>query len=86
VAETDRDELDALAGEYVLGTLGADERRAAEARLAADAAFEAAVAAWEKPSSRRAACSTRSSRGSTACRVSEAKMSCGFAAPSSAGS
>jgi anti-sigma-K factor RskA len=48
VAETDRDELDALAGEYVLGTLGADERRAAEARLAADAAFEAAVAAWEK--------------------------------------
>jgi anti-sigma-K factor RskA len=47
VAETDRDELDALAGEYVLGTLGADERRAAEARLAADPAFEAAVAAWE---------------------------------------
>jgi anti-sigma-K factor RskA len=47
VAETDRDELDALAGEYVLGTLGAEERRAAEARLAADPAFEAAVAAWE---------------------------------------
>jgi anti-sigma-K factor RskA len=48
VAETDRDELDAQAGEYVLGTLGADERRAAEARLAADPAFEAAVAAWER--------------------------------------
>jgi anti-sigma-K factor RskA len=48
VAETDRDELDALAGEYVLGTLGADERRAAEARLSADPAFEAAVAAWER--------------------------------------
>ena len=48
MAETDRDELDALAGEYVLGTLGADERRAAEARIAADPAFEAAVAAWER--------------------------------------
>lgn len=48
MAETDRDDLDALAGEYVLGTLGADERRAAEARIAADPAFEAAVAAWER--------------------------------------
>lgn len=46
MAETDRDDLDALAGEYVLGTLGADERRAAEARLAADQAFAAAAAAW----------------------------------------
>jgi anti-sigma-K factor RskA len=47
VAERDRDEIDALAGEYVLGTLDADERRAAEARLASDDAFRVAVAAWE---------------------------------------
>ncbi len=47
MVETDRDEIDALAGEYVLGTLDADERRAAEARLAADHAFGAAVAGWE---------------------------------------
>jgi anti-sigma-K factor RskA len=47
VAETGNDDLDGLAGEYVLGTLGDDERRAAEARLAADPAFRAAVAAWE---------------------------------------
>ncbi|HMN85209.1 MAG TPA: anti-sigma factor [Bauldia sp.] len=44
----DRDEIDALAGEYVLGTLDAGERRAAEARYAADPAFRAAVSAWEK--------------------------------------
>ena len=44
----DADEIDALAGEYVLGTLDADERRAAETRLAADPGFRAAVAAWEK--------------------------------------
>jgi anti-sigma-K factor RskA len=47
VAETEPDDLDALAGEYVLGTLAADERRAAEARLAADPVFRRAVAAWE---------------------------------------
>jgi len=47
VAETGNEDLDGLAGEYVLGTLPADERRAAEARLAADPAFRAAVAAWE---------------------------------------
>jgi anti-sigma-K factor RskA len=46
VTDADRDEPDALAGEYVLGTLSPDERRAAEARLASDAAFRAAVAAW----------------------------------------
>jgi anti-sigma-K factor RskA len=46
VTETDRDDIDALAGEYVLGTLDADERRAAEARLSSDAAFRAAVAGW----------------------------------------
>ena len=44
----DRDELEALAAEYVLGTLDADERRAAEARLTADAEFRSAVAAWEE--------------------------------------
>ena len=49
---TDRDEIDALAAEYVLGTLDADERRAAEARVAADPAFRAAVAAWESACSR----------------------------------
>lgn len=47
MAETEPFDLDALAGEYVLGTLTADERRAAEARLAADPAFRRAVAAWE---------------------------------------
>jgi anti-sigma-K factor RskA len=43
----DADDLDALAGEYVLGTLPADERRAAEARYAADPAFRRAVSVWE---------------------------------------
>lgn len=42
----DRDEIDGLAAEYVLGTLDADERLTAEARLASDPAFRAAVAAW----------------------------------------
>jgi len=45
--ETDRDDLDALAGEYVLGTLPDDERRAAEARYAADPGFRRSVSAWE---------------------------------------
>ena len=44
----DRDEREALAGEYVLGTLDSDERRAAEARISADPAFAAAVAAWQQ--------------------------------------
>ena len=44
----DGDEIEALAGEYVLGTLDAAERRAAEARVAADPAFRTAVAEWEK--------------------------------------
>jgi anti-sigma-K factor RskA len=44
----DADDLEALAGEYVLGTLDADERRAAEARLTADAAFRSAVAGWAR--------------------------------------
>lgn len=48
MAETGNEELEGLAAEYVLGSLDADERRAVEARLAADPAFRAAVAAWEK--------------------------------------
>ena len=44
----DRDEIDALAGEYVLGTLDPEERRAVEARLGADRDFRAAVSAWER--------------------------------------
>ena len=47
MTETDRDEIDALAGEYILGTLDAEERRAAEARIASDAEFSTAVAAWQ---------------------------------------
>ncbi len=43
---SDRDELEGLAGEYVLGTLSAAERLAAEARLKADPVFRAAVAVW----------------------------------------
>ncbi len=44
----DGDDIEGLAGEYVLGTLDAHERRAAEARMAADRNFRAAVAEWEK--------------------------------------
>jgi len=47
VTAPDRDELDGLAGEYVLGTLSADERAAAEARYAADAEFRRLVSDWE---------------------------------------
>ncbi len=45
---TDRDESDALAGEFVLGTLDPEERRAAEQRIAQDPAFAGAVARWER--------------------------------------
>jgi len=48
VTETGNEEMDGLAAEYVLGSLAADERRAAEARIAADPAFRAAVAEWER--------------------------------------
>lgn len=41
-------ELYALAGEYVLGTLPADERRQLEQRLAHDEPLRAAVAEWEE--------------------------------------
>ncbi len=43
----DADDLEALAAEFVLGTLDVNERRAAEARMSADPAFRAKVAAWE---------------------------------------
>jgi anti-sigma-K factor RskA len=44
---TERDEIDVLAGEYVLGTLDAAERAAADAARRRDPALEAAIAAWE---------------------------------------
>jgi anti-sigma-K factor RskA len=42
------DDKDALAAEYVLGTLSSDERDQAEAMLAIDPGFEAAVRQWER--------------------------------------
>ncbi len=45
---TDRDEHDADAGEFVLGTLDPEDRRAAEQRLAQDPGFARAVARWER--------------------------------------
>jgi len=47
MATTD-DDRDALAAEYVLGTLAADEREEAEALLASDAGFSEAVRQWER--------------------------------------
>ena len=44
----DGDDIEALAGEYVLGTLDPDERRAAEARIVSDVAFRTAIADWER--------------------------------------
>jgi anti-sigma-K factor RskA len=44
----DTEDLEALAAEFVLGTLDIGERRAAEARMAADPAFRAVVAAWQQ--------------------------------------
>ena len=43
----DYDSLDALAGEYVLGTLDAANRRAVEGRLISDASLQTAVDAWQ---------------------------------------
>lgn len=43
---TDADDIDMLAAEYVLGTLDARERAAAEASLAADPDFARTVGAW----------------------------------------
>jgi len=44
---TERDEIDVLAGEYVLGSLDAAERAAANVARRRDAVLEAAIAAWE---------------------------------------
>lgn len=46
-APLDPEERDRLAGEYVLGTLDAAERRAVESALADDPAMRAEVAAWQ---------------------------------------
>lgn len=43
----DREDRSAAAGEYVLGTLGRDERAAFEFALAGDAALQAEVYAWQ---------------------------------------
>ena len=42
------DDQDALAAEYVLGTLSADERDQAEALLSIDPGFAAIVRQWER--------------------------------------
>jgi anti-sigma-K factor RskA len=46
-ADDNTDDMNDLAGEYVLGTLALDERRRVEQALAIDAALRAAVQAWE---------------------------------------
>ncbi|WP_454675029.1 anti-sigma factor [Achromobacter pestifer] len=43
-----QDDLEALAGEYVLGTLSAAQRRSVQTRLTHDAALRVAVAQWEE--------------------------------------
>jgi hypothetical protein len=43
----EEDDIDGLAGEYVLGSLDAAERRQVDARRQADASLAAAIAAWE---------------------------------------
>lgn len=45
---TDPEDSDLLAAEYVLGTLGHEERAAVAARLAREPGLAAAVAAWEE--------------------------------------
>ena len=45
---SDVDHTDALAAEYVLGTLDSDEREQARALLGADAAFAVKVSQWER--------------------------------------
>jgi anti-sigma-K factor RskA len=42
------DDRDALAAEYVLGTLSADEREQAEALIAIDPGFAEVVRVWER--------------------------------------
>jgi anti-sigma-K factor RskA len=46
MSDSEHDDLDHLAGEYVLGTLAGDDRVQFEARLAMDPAAARAVAAW----------------------------------------
>lgn len=46
MSDSDRDDLDVLASEYVLGTLAGQERAQFEARLRLDAAAARAVAEW----------------------------------------
>jgi anti-sigma-K factor RskA len=45
---TDDDDIDALAGEYVLGTLDAAERTAVASRRVREPALDAAIMAWER--------------------------------------
>ena len=45
---TERDDIDMLAAEYVLGTLDAEERETVAARRAREADLDAAIAAWEQ--------------------------------------
>ena len=45
---TERDDIDMLAAEYVLGTLDAQERAAVDARRVREADLAAAIAAWEQ--------------------------------------
>lgn len=45
---TGRDDIDELAGEYVLGTLDAAERAAVEARRAREAQLDRAIRDWER--------------------------------------
>ena len=45
---TERDDIDALAAEYVLGTLDAVERETVAARRGGEPALERAIAAWEQ--------------------------------------
>lgn len=46
MSDSEHDDLDGLAGEYVLGTLAGDDRVQFEARMNLDAAAARAVAAW----------------------------------------
>jgi anti-sigma-K factor RskA len=45
---TEEDDIDALAAEYVLGSLSREERTGVDARRGSDRALDAAVAAWER--------------------------------------
>ena len=45
---TDREDIDGLAAEYVLGTLDPAERRQVNLRMERDASLSAAIDAWER--------------------------------------